>query len=108
VADGDEPELAQAVVDLDTGPADAAPARREPPPPPQEAEPPAPAAEAQPRRRSTVREPAPVFSSEAGETPPPIPTPSPAPAPVVVETSEAEPANQPRKTGWWARRIMGG
>jgi hypothetical protein len=54
-----------------------------------------------------VREPAPVFSSEAAETPAPVPPPSPAP-PVVIETGEAEPANQPRKTGWWARRLMGG
>jgi ribonuclease E len=103
-----EPELTPAVADLDTRPAEAAPMHREPPPPapaPQALEASPPAAEAPPRRRSTVREPAPIGGSE---TPAPMPPPSPEPSPVVVESGEAEAKNQPRKTGWWSRRIMGG
>ena len=103
-----EPELTQAVADLDTKPAETAPMHREPPPPapaPQALEASPPAAEAPPRRRSTVREPAPIGGSE---TPAPMPPPSPEPSPVVVESGEAEAKNQPRKTGWWSRRIMGG
>jgi ribonuclease E len=104
-----EPELTQAVADLDTGPADVPPVRREPTPPApaqQAVEPPT--AEAPSRRRSTVREPAPGVTSEASDTPAAMPPPSPVPSPVVAETSEAEQTNQPRKTGWWSRRIMGG
>jgi ribonuclease E len=103
-----EPELTQAVADLDTSPAEIEPMHREPPPPaaaPQALESSPPAAEAPPRRRSTVREPAPIGGSE---TQAPMPPPSPEPSPVVVESGEAEAKNQPRKTGWWSRRIMGG
>ena len=55
-----------------------------------------------PRRGSTVREPAPIFGSE----PTPGPTPRPEPertTPTVSE--EAENADKPRRTGWWARRM---
>jgi ribonuclease E len=88
-----------------------------PPPPPFEAAPqpspaPQPAAAAPalaaepPRRRSTVREPAPVFSSSA-----PVVTPMPAPppaAPVVTSAAEAEDASKPKRSGWWAKRLLGG
>ena len=74
------------------------------PPPdsqPQESEP--------PRRRSTIREPAPfaIGSAEAPVVPPPAPIPQ---ATVVVESSEQKPeeGEQPRRTGWWSRRFMGG
>lgn len=61
-----------------------------------------------PRRRSTVREPAPIF----GEPPPATmvaPSPS-SPAPVVVTTTAGEhsDADKPRRTGWWAKRLLGG
>jgi len=62
----------------------------------------------QPKRRSTIREPAPSFSSGQGFTPAPRPEPAPPPAPeppAPSEESSGEPA--PRKTGWWAKRIMG-
>jgi ribonuclease E len=67
---------------------------------PQQAEP--------PRRRSTVREPAPIVGSD--EAPPAPPTPvAPAAEPVVVtEAAETESADRPRKTGWWSRRFAGG
>jgi ribonuclease E len=59
-----------------------------------------------PRRRSTVREPAP-FVVGTGEAPVPPAPPSPAPEPgAEVETPE-EDVGQPRRTGWWSRRIMG-
>jgi ribonuclease E len=73
------------------------PVAAQPPSPP-----PAPAAE--PRRRSTVREPAPVGSS----APVTIPTPPPAPEPPPVVTSDGDDASKPRKTGWWAKRLLGG
>jgi len=110
-----EPELKGAVADLDAAPQDAAP-----PPPPYEppfvaSVPPqasAPAAESEPapqRRRSTVREQAPVSTGGEGSTPPPLPVaPSPAPAPVISEIDEGESANRPRRSGWWSRRSSGG
>jgi ribonuclease E len=59
-----------------------------------------------PRRRSTVREPVAfvIGSGTAPIAPPPIQA-----APAGPQPSEAPPeeADQPRRTGWWARRIMG-
>ncbi|MGI8526877.1 MAG: Rne/Rng family ribonuclease [Pseudolabrys sp.] len=55
-----------------------------------------------PRRRSTVREAAPIGQ---GWSPPPAATPTPAAAPVVTSGSE-EPA-QPKR-GWWGKRLLGG
>jgi ribonuclease E len=120
-------DLQHAVEDMDGGPAVAArepdesrPApRREQPvptaeaefaPPPQAPAPqPAPAASFEPphaeppRRRSTIREPAPVSSSDA---PVSAPAPSaPAPEPVVSSTAP-EPASP--KRGWWGKRLLGG
>ena len=79
---------------------------------------PAPVAEAPsaaPRRRSTVREPAPVFgAAEETESVPssfqPAPAPEPAPEPAeAAETSSAEAdSNRPRRSGWWSRRLAGG
>jgi ribonuclease E len=57
-----------------------------------------------PRRRSTVREPAPFAVSTAEAPVPPPPTPSPEPS---VEVEAPEDVAQPRRTGWWSRRIMG-
>jgi ribonuclease E len=63
-----------------------------------------PAVEAeQPRRRSTVREPAPVSSESV-----PVIMPAPTPTPVVISTAAADEAAKPRRTGWWAKRLLGG
>ncbi len=88
-----EPELKAAVADLDAAPPPAAP--------------PAPEPEA-PRRRSTVRERAPIFSGEETPAPAPLPSVAPAPVPAVTESNEAPASDQPRKTGWWSRRFAGG
>jgi ribonuclease E len=80
-------------------------------PAPREAPQPAPAAAAPtaeppaepPRRRSTIREPAPVLGAE---TPVPAPAPAvPTPEPVVSSTAP-EPAAP--KRGWWGKRLLGG
>ena len=73
------------------------------PAPQPEAEPAAPA-----RRRSTVREPAPTFSaSEPVVTPMPSPQPMPSAA-SAPEPAPVEDAGKPRRTGWWAKRLLGG
>ena len=94
-----EPELKHAVADLDAAPRAVSQAPVNPEAPPQE-----PA-----RRRSTVRERAPVAGGEeapAAATATTLPT-SPATAPV-VETNEAADGDRPRRTGWWSRRFAGG
>jgi ribonuclease E len=92
-----EPELKAAVADLDAAPSPAAPSAPEP--------------EA-PRRRSTVRERAPVFSGDETAAPAPIAPPEPvhaaSPPPAAAESNEAPASDQPRKTGWWSRRFAGG
>jgi ribonuclease E len=95
-----EPELKEAVADLDAAPPSA-------PPPPVSAEAPEQQAEP-PRRRSTVRERAPIGGSD--DAPPPAATAPVAPAaePVVTEVAETEGTDRPRKTGWWSRRFAGG
>jgi ribonuclease E len=100
-----EPGLKDAVADLDTPPPTVrAPVSAEPmpySPPPAEPEP--------VRRRSTVRERAPVGGG--GEASAQAPTQPAAPAsasePVVIETNEAAEGDRPRKTGWWSRRFAG-
>jgi ribonuclease E len=126
-APGLEPELDSAIADFDRPPApvyhEPAPTYPEPvvdetrpAPPPQAPSPPAqaeaPPAEAEsPRRRSTVREPAPLYfgdrpaEAEAPASVPPQPTPEPAaPAP---EPADSAAPGQPRRTGWWSRRFAG-
>lgn len=78
--------------------------------------PPAPAPEPvehdAPRRRSTVREKAPIsFGGEHGtaspapdQAPPP---PAETPQPVVISPEPAEEANRPRRSGWWSKRVLG-
>ena len=64
-----------------------------------------PVPESTPRRRSTIREPAPVAPREAAT---PSPTPQPAPSPVaepVVSSTSGEPASP--KRGWWGRKLLG-
>ncbi|MDO9412447.1 MAG: Rne/Rng family ribonuclease [Pseudolabrys sp.] len=63
-------------------------------------DPAAPPSQEAPRRRSTIREAAPVASAGS---PPPAPTPL--PTPVVVSTASDEPA--PPKRGWWGKRLLG-
>lgn len=64
----------------------------------------APTPDASPRRRSTVREPAPT---SFGDLPPmPVPPPQPDSTPVVVESSGGDEA-KPRRTGWWAKKLLG-
>ena len=77
------------------------------PPEPQPAAPPQAAAPAQaepepPRRRSTIREPAPI--GIAGAPPPPVPT-IPPPTPVISSTASDD-AGQPKR-GWWGKRLLG-
>jgi ribonuclease E len=100
-----EPELKDAVADLDAAPpfAPPAPISAEPPHAEQQAAP--------PRRRSTVRERAPIGGSDDAPPPPaataPV-APTPAAEPAVSEVAATEDTNQPRKTGWWSRRFAGG
>ena len=67
-----------------------------------------PAAEIEPprRRRSTVREPAPVFREALADMPAPSPMPAVAPASVVSNDVEGEDTSKPRRTGWWAKRLL--
>jgi len=69
--------------------------------------PPQPTAAEPPRRRSTVREPAPVFSGSATPVVTPMPAPPP-PAPTVISTAGTDDASKPKKSGWWAKRLLGG
>jgi ribonuclease E len=94
------------------------PAHEAPQPEPVAAEPaaaPKPDKPESPRRRSTVREPAPFLVS-GGSATPSAPEPQPEPAAEIAAT-EAEPAappaaeseqpSQPRRAGWWAKRMLG-
>jgi ribonuclease E len=127
---GVEPEVADAVSDLDGGarpleapqpeshPAPFEPIARDPEPQAvQAAEPaPAPAEAAAPKRRSTIREAAPVFSSGAMSDvqTAAAPVPAPDPAPTVIEPPVATPdpaapapaaeEAKPRRFGWWSRK----
>jgi len=105
-----EPELKEAVADLDAAPI-AAPPVPSPAPEPANAPPPqaaAPPAEEPPRRRSTVREPAPISGNQEASQPAPTQPPPPAPQPVITEHGESEDTNRPRRSGWWSRRSAGG
>jgi ribonuclease E len=127
---GTESEVADAVADLDGGarpveapqpeshPAPFEPVARDPAPqaPVAQAAEPAPAESATPKRRSTIREAAPVFSSGAMSDvqAAAAPMPAPDPAPTVVEPPVATPdpaapapaaeEAKPRRFGWWSRR----
>jgi ribonuclease E len=114
--DGFDPELQHAVAALDRppangnsngyseAPANAAPAEARPDPAPamNQTRAQAPADEtAPPRRRSTIREPAPISASGA----PPAPaTTLPPPTPVIVSTASEEATP---KRGWWGKRLLG-
>ncbi len=115
-----EPDLSTAVADLD-----AAPTQDRPADTPSEttsehsggepaAEAPDSAASAAvppepPRRRSTVREPAPTFSSSPdASSPASPPADAPPQQPVITEIDTDDGAERPRRTGWWSRRSAGG
>ena len=116
-----EPDLNASVADFEAAPITApSPPLLEPVQPepvqmePRQAEPPAaptPPAESS-RRRSTVRERAPLGGSD--ETTPAAPAApaaapgEPVPQPIVTEAGEAENTDRPRRTGWWSRRLAGG
>ena len=60
------------------------------------------------RRRSTVREPAPVGASGEEQATPHHDTPSPPSAELAVSPpAESENDDQPRRSGWWSRRVLG-
>ncbi len=114
---GVEPEVADAVADLG-GPSRAETPSAPEPQAPQSFEPvaretprdtaPEPAPQEPPRRRSTIREPAPVFSSgPMSDVQPPAPPP-PLPEPVVTTPEPAAPSSEaeakPRRFGWWNQR----
>jgi ribonuclease E len=117
---GVEPEVADAIADLGGASRAEAPSAPEP----QALQPfepvaretprdtaPEPAPQEPPRRRSTIREPAPVFSSgpmSDVQPPAPAPPPLPEPAPAVTIPEPAAPSSEaeakPRRFGWWNRR----
>jgi ribonuclease E len=89
-----EAELKEAVADLDAAPSSSFPS---------------PAAEPEPpRRRSTVREPAPMTGSGDAGAPVPPSTSASDSAPTISEINEGEDAARPRRSGWWSRRSAGG
>jgi ribonuclease E len=100
-----EPELEEAVADFDAPPP--TDTRIAPTPEPPSVISPAEPSE-QPRRGSTVREPAPM----GGSLLEPIPAITPATPErsqrVGPEEPKAEETSQPRKTGWWSKRLAGG
>jgi ribonuclease E len=97
-----EPDIKAAVADLDAAAPSSAMPSAAPPPAPEPL-----AAEEPPRRRSTVREPAPIVgNSEATEAP--AQSSSAAPQPIITEVGDSEQAGKPRRSGWWSRRIAGG
>jgi ribonuclease E len=104
-----EPEVSHAVADLnEQAPVDVAP--REPMHAAEEPLPPSTSAEAEaPRRRSTVRERAPISGSSADTPTPDSPPPAaPATEPAAAELDKTVNAAKPRRTGWWSRRFAGG
>jgi ribonuclease E len=106
-----EPQLTEAVADLDAtsarpGPAAMPEVRAAEQPTtetlqsPSAAEP-----EHSSRRRSTVREPAPLGGDTETSAPEPQPLPPSSAAELaIVETEQPESANRPRRSGWWSRR----
>jgi ribonuclease E len=107
-----EPELADAIADFGGPPPHSVPTT--PMPVHEQAETatstmPAPATQSEPpRRRSTVREPAPINGGanqpiSSSTAPEPVAKPPTAPTEQKIEE-----ASQPRKSGWWSRRSAGG
>jgi ribonuclease E len=98
-----EPELNVAVADLDAPPRAEfqAPVIAETPhSAPPEPEP--------VRRRSTVRERAPIGGEGSTPSATPVQPTAAAPEPVVNDVGATADTDRPRKTGWWSRRFAGG
>jgi ribonuclease E len=68
---------------------------------------PQPSLPATPRRRSTVREPAPMVARDEGAAPAASLIPQPSAEPVVSSSVEPESSDRPRRSGWWSRRALG-
>jgi ribonuclease E len=61
-----------------------------------------------PRRRSTVRERAPVAQTDGDETSAAAPSyQAPAAEPLVSSSAESDTSDRPRRSGWWSRRALG-
>jgi ribonuclease E len=60
------------------------------------------------RRRSTVREPAPSFTASEPVVTPTAPQPASPPPAAAAESAPADDAAKPRRTGWWAKKLLGG
>jgi ribonuclease E len=101
-----EPNLKEAAADLDAAP------RANPRPTPQARvaeQAPQPVAPEEPaRRRSTVRERAPVSGGGVPSAPAPAVSAPPASEPVVTDSGDGAESNKPRRSGWWSRRSAGG
>jgi hypothetical protein len=97
----DEPATERPIIDRPYNQPPVSPPEPQPGAPPQAAAP-AQAEPEPPRRRSTIREPAPI--GIAGAPPPPVPT-IPPPAPVISSTA-SDGAGQPKR-GWWGKRLLG-
>jgi ribonuclease E len=106
-APGVEPNLTEAVADLEAPPRVPSPAPTLPQSSDSEAAP-SPVEEPAPRRRSTVREPAPSVGAAESQQSPPAPPTAPAPEPVITEIGDTETTDRPRRSGWWSRRFAGG
>jgi len=109
-----EPELAAAVADFGGPPVPhEASERSDAPEPtadtaePASSAPVEPAAPEPPRRRSTVREPV-VFGSDESVPQYSPPVPQPAPPEPQAEHEPQDETGKPRRTGWWAKRMLGG
>ena len=59
------------------------------------------------RRRSTVREPAPIRLEGDSSRTGPAADAAPEPTPVAVEQQRAEDASRPRRSGWWSKKVLG-
>jgi ribonuclease E len=60
------------------------------------------------RRRSTVREPAPISVGREDSAPhEPVASSSEPPQPVVISPTEGNDSDRPRRSGWWSRRMLG-
>jgi len=93
-------------------PASKEPAPKEPAPKEPAPKEPAPKEPAPSRRRSTVREPAPVaangaVASESAVTVAAPVVPPPEPVVIVSSSSDTAEADRPRRVGWWSKRVLG-
>jgi ribonuclease E len=102
-----EPERPQPVHQRAAEQVAEAPRRETPPPAPEPAPVEASPSEAA-RRRSTVREPAPIsVDSKHSATHEPVASPSEPSQPVVISPTESDDSDRPRRSGWWSRRVLG-